>query len=180
MLARTLGQPGGPAYAGLDAQVVLTAVEQRQNKATPQKPLSAAAESRASLVGLPGQSQLPHGMRRAQDEALADAAEALLAYVAVVDLGVLGGALLYSSRGLEQLAGLGSGPGSGSSKGGGAGWAALLEQGPGSDALRAAAKSGVVGGSAVALVRPDGSRHASLSYPTSCRIPTQYMQSACV
>ena len=94
-----------------------------------------------------------------QDDAEADAAEALLACAAVVDLAVPGGALLYASRGLEQLVGISLGSGSGSARGG-PGLGALLEQGPGSEALRVAAKSGVPGGAAVALLRHDGSRRA--------------------
>ncbi|KAK9821307.1 hypothetical protein WJX81_006836 [Elliptochloris bilobata] len=94
-----------------------------------------------------------------EDDAAADAAEALLACAAVVDLAVPGGALLHASRGLEQLVGfnIGSGSGSGSTKGG-AGLGALLEQGPSSEALRIAAKSGVPGGAMVALLRHDSSR----------------------
>jgi hypothetical protein len=106
---------------------------------------------------------MPHPAS-AQDSAAADAAEALLACAAVVDLAVPGGALLYASRGLEQLAGvrLGSrsGSGQGSGRDGGAGLGALLEQGAGSEALRAAARSGAPGGATVALMRPDGSRRA--------------------
>ncbi len=97
----------------------------------------------------------------AQDSAAAEAAEALLTSAAVVDLAVPGGALLYASRGLEQLAGVRLGSGSGQGPGrGGAGLGALLEQGAGSEALRAAARSGEPGGATVALMRPDGSRRA--------------------
>lgn len=101
-----------------------------------------------------------------QDDAAADAAEALLACAAVVDLAVPGGALLHASRGLEQLVGISLGSGSGSAKGG-PGLGALLEQGPGSEALRVAAKSGVPGGAAVALLRHDGSRRAA---PRGCSL----------
>ena len=103
-----------------------------------------------------------------QDDAAADAAEALLACTAVVDLAVPGGALLHASHGLEQLVGISLG--SGSAKGA-PGLGALLEQGPGSEALRVAAKSGVPGGAAVALLRHDGSRHAApecCSWAPSC------------
>ena len=104
-----------------------------------------------------------------QDDAEADAAEALLACAAVVDLAVPGGALLYASHGLEQLVGISLGSWSGSAKGL-PGLGALLEQGPGSEALRVAAKSGVPGGAAVALLRHDGSRRAPRTLnPKSCR-----------